>query len=94
MRVTADCSRRKRPMRTGQAGDHVVATARNLDKVRNAWRDVTGENLAIVQLDLADEAQSRAAIEKAVKPFGRIGGRNGPGRPFTAIPRIIWETAW
>jgi NAD(P)-dependent dehydrogenase (short-subunit alcohol dehydrogenase family) len=55
-----------------QAGDRVVATARNLDKVRNALRDVTGENLAFVQLDVADEGQAKAAVEEAVKQFGRI----------------------
>jgi NAD(P)-dependent dehydrogenase (short-subunit alcohol dehydrogenase family) len=55
-----------------QAGDRVVATARNLDKVRNALRDVTGENLAFAQLDVADEGQAKAAVEEAVKQFGRI----------------------
>lgn len=55
-----------------QAGDRVVATARNLDKVRGALRDVTGENLAFVQLDVADEGQAKAAVEEAVQRFGRI----------------------
>ena len=32
-----------------QAGDRVVATGRNLDKVRHALRDVASENLAFVQ---------------------------------------------
>ena len=54
------------------AGDRVVATGRNLDKVRNALRDVTSEKLAFVQLDVADEGQARAAVEEAVKRFGRI----------------------
>jgi len=54
------------------AGDRVVATGRNLDKVRNALRDVAGDNLAIVQLDVAREPQAKAAIEQAVKRFGRI----------------------
>jgi hypothetical protein len=43
-----------------RAGDRVVATGRNLDKVRNALRDVArgaSENLAFVRLDVADEAQ-------------------------------------
>ena len=39
------------------AGDCVVATGRNLDKVRNAYRDVTSDKLAFVQLDVADEAR-------------------------------------
>jgi NAD(P)-dependent dehydrogenase (short-subunit alcohol dehydrogenase family) len=55
-----------------KAGDRVVATARNLDKLRNALHDVTGKNLAIVQLDVTDEAQAKAAVEEAVKQFGRI----------------------
>ena len=55
-----------------QAGDRVVATARDLDKVRDALRDVTGENLAFVQLDVADEGQAKAAVEEAVRQFGRI----------------------
>jgi NAD(P)-dependent dehydrogenase (short-subunit alcohol dehydrogenase family) len=55
-----------------RAGGRVVATARNLDKVRNALREVASENLAFVQLDVADESQANAAIEEAVKRFGRI----------------------
>ena len=55
-----------------KAGDRVVATGRNLDKVRKALRDVAGENIAFVQLDVADEAQAKAAVEEAVKRFGRI----------------------
>ncbi|OYD95186.1 short-chain dehydrogenase/reductase [Nostoc sp. 'Peltigera membranacea cyanobiont' 210A] len=55
-----------------QAGDRVVATGRNLDKVRNALRDVASENLAFVQLDVSDEVQAKTAVEEAVKRFGRI----------------------
>ncbi|MEG4963515.1 MULTISPECIES: SDR family oxidoreductase [unclassified Microcoleus] len=55
-----------------QAGDRVVATGRNLDKVRKALRDVTNENLAFVQLDVSDEIQAKTAVEEAVKRFGRI----------------------
>jgi NAD(P)-dependent dehydrogenase (short-subunit alcohol dehydrogenase family) len=55
-----------------KAGDRVVATGRNLDKVRNALRDVASDNLAIVQLDVTDEARTRAAVDEAVKRFGRI----------------------
>src|SRR5437773_11168506 len=55
-----------------RTGDRVVATGRNLDKVRNALHDVASENLAFVQLDVADEAQANAAVEGAVKRFGRI----------------------
>jgi NAD(P)-dependent dehydrogenase (short-subunit alcohol dehydrogenase family) len=55
-----------------KAGDRVVATARNLDKARNALHDVTGENLAFVQLDVTDEAQAKGAVDQAAKQFGRI----------------------
>jgi len=55
-----------------RAGDRVVATGRNLDKVRDALRDDASENLAFVQLDVADEAQAKAAVDEAVKQFGRI----------------------
>lgn len=55
-----------------QAGDRVVATGRNLDKVRNALRYVAGENLAFVQLDVSDEVEAKTAVEEAVKRFGRI----------------------
>lgn len=55
-----------------QAGDRVVATGRNLDKVRNALRDVASENLAFVKLDVADKVQAKTAVEEAVKRFGHI----------------------
>jgi NAD(P)-dependent dehydrogenase (short-subunit alcohol dehydrogenase family) len=55
-----------------KAGDRVVATARSLDKARNALHDVTGQNLAFVQLDVTDEAQAKAAVDHAAKQFGRV----------------------
>src|SRR5882762_9370133 len=55
-----------------KAGDRVVATGRNLGKVRNALRDVAGDTVAFVQLDVATEAQAKMAVEEAVKQFGRI----------------------
>jgi NAD(P)-dependent dehydrogenase (short-subunit alcohol dehydrogenase family) len=55
-----------------RAGDRVIATGRNLDKVRNAYRDITGDRLAFIQLDVTDEAQAKAAADDAVKRFGRI----------------------
>ena len=55
-----------------RAGDQVVATGRNLDKVRKALHEVASENLEFVQLDVADEAQAKVATEKTVKQFGRI----------------------
>jgi NAD(P)-dependent dehydrogenase (short-subunit alcohol dehydrogenase family) len=54
------------------AGDRVVATGRNPDKLRNALRDVAGDNLAFVQLDVANEAQAKPAVGAAIKAFGRL----------------------
>jgi hypothetical protein len=36
---------------------------RNLDKVRDAYRDEAGENIAFVQMDVADEVQAKAAVQ-------------------------------
>jgi NAD(P)-dependent dehydrogenase (short-subunit alcohol dehydrogenase family) len=55
-----------------KAGDRVIATGRNLDKVRNALSDVAGDRLEFVQLDVASEAQAKAAVDEAMKAFGRI----------------------
>lgn len=55
-----------------RAGDRVVATGRNLAKLRSVYPDVAPENIAFVQLDVADETQAKAAIEEATKRFGRI----------------------
>ena len=55
-----------------RAGDRVVATGRDLGKLRDAYRDVTGANLAFIKLDVTDEAQVRASVEEAVAQFGRI----------------------
>ena len=55
-----------------KAGDRVVATGRHLDKVRNALSDVAGDRLAFVQLDVANEAQAKAAVDEAMQAFGRI----------------------
>ncbi len=54
------------------AGDRVVATARNLDKLRAALPTDTGERLALVPLDVTSEAQARVAVAAAVERFGRI----------------------
>jgi NAD(P)-dependent dehydrogenase (short-subunit alcohol dehydrogenase family) len=55
-----------------KAGDRVVATGRSLDKVRGTLRDVVGENLALAQLDVTNEAQAKPAVDAAIKTFGRI----------------------
>jgi NAD(P)-dependent dehydrogenase (short-subunit alcohol dehydrogenase family) len=55
-----------------RAGDRVVATGRNLDKLRKVYPDLAPENIAFVQLDVADESQAKVAVEEAVNRFGRI----------------------
>jgi NAD(P)-dependent dehydrogenase (short-subunit alcohol dehydrogenase family) len=55
-----------------KAGDRVVASGRNLNKVRTALNDVAGDNLALVPLDVANEAQAKPAVDAAISAFGRI----------------------
>jgi len=55
-----------------KSGDRVVATGRNLEKVRKALGGENDENLAFVQLDVTDEKQAATAVEQAVQRFGRI----------------------
>ena len=55
-----------------KTGDHVLATARNLEKASQALRDGAGDRLALVQLDVTNEAQTKAAVAEAVRRFGRI----------------------
>jgi NAD(P)-dependent dehydrogenase (short-subunit alcohol dehydrogenase family) len=55
-----------------RAGDRVVATGRNLEKVRKVFPDAAPENIAFVQLDVANEAQAKAAVDEAMQRFGRL----------------------
>jgi NAD(P)-dependent dehydrogenase (short-subunit alcohol dehydrogenase family) len=55
-----------------KAGDRVVATGRNSEKVRNALRHTSDERLEVLQLDVSDEGQVKATVEQAVEKFGRI----------------------
>jgi NAD(P)-dependent dehydrogenase (short-subunit alcohol dehydrogenase family) len=55
-----------------KAGDRVVATGRNVQKVRDALRDVASKNLEVLPLDVSDEAQAATVVDRAVKRFGRI----------------------
>jgi NAD(P)-dependent dehydrogenase (short-subunit alcohol dehydrogenase family) len=55
-----------------KAGDRVVATSRNIDKLRKALGGHGNQNLAFVQLDVVNEGQAKAAVEQAVQRFGRI----------------------
>jgi len=55
-----------------RAGDRVVATGRNVQKVRDALRDVASERLEVLALDVSNEAHVRTAVDQAAKRFGRI----------------------
>jgi NAD(P)-dependent dehydrogenase (short-subunit alcohol dehydrogenase family) len=54
------------------AGDRVVATARNVEKLRTAVGQPEGDRLAFVRLDVTSEAQARQAVAAAVEKLGRI----------------------
>lgn len=55
-----------------KAGDRVVATGRNLEKVRNALHHTSDERVEVLQLDVSDQGQVKATVEQAVEKFGRI----------------------
>jgi NAD(P)-dependent dehydrogenase (short-subunit alcohol dehydrogenase family) len=52
------------------AGDAVVATGRNTDRVRSVLGEA--EDLLVVKLDITDPADAQAAAQAAVERFGRI----------------------
>ena len=55
------------------AGHRVVATARNLEKLRSILgAELAEDRLALVSLDVSSEAQVKAAVETAVSRFGRV----------------------
>jgi len=53
-------------------GDRVVATGRKLAQLDDTFGGSDRERLAMVQLDIADEAQAGRAVQAAVDRFGRI----------------------
>ena len=53
-------------------GDRVVATGRNMEKLRAAFADVRPDNLELIPLDVTEATQAQSAVEGAVKRFGRI----------------------
>ena len=55
-----------------RAGDRVIATGRNLDKLRNAYRDVAGDDLMLDRLDVTSETEAKRVADAAVARFGRI----------------------
>jgi Short-chain alcohol dehydrogenase of unknown specificity len=55
-----------------QQGDRVVATGRNMDKLRQIFSTVAAENIALLELDVRDEHQAKVAVDAAIRRFGRI----------------------
>jgi NAD(P)-dependent dehydrogenase (short-subunit alcohol dehydrogenase family) len=53
-------------------GDRVVAAARNLAQLQSTFAAADPARIALVELDVAQEAQAPAAIGAAVARFGRI----------------------
>ena len=54
------------------AGDRVVATARDMNKLRTAFAGPDDDRLALMQLDITDEARAAATMAEAVDRFGTI----------------------
>jgi NAD(P)-dependent dehydrogenase (short-subunit alcohol dehydrogenase family) len=56
------------------AGNAVIATGRNAEKVRSALGAASGEqdDLLAINLDVTDPADAKAAVAAAVERFGRI----------------------
>lgn len=54
------------------SGDKVVAAARSLAQLQSTFADADPARVALVELDVAREAQAAAAIDAAVARFGRI----------------------
>ena len=55
-----------------KAGHRVVATGRNIHKLRSALADVAGVDLLLERLDVTDEAAVSKAVDAAIARFGRI----------------------
>lgn len=55
-----------------EASDRVVATGRDMDKLRASFDKKNENNLFLVDLDVTDEAQSKAATAIAIEAFGRV----------------------
>ena len=55
-----------------KAGDKVVATGRKLDQLQRTFAGADPQRIALVELDVASEAQAAPAVAAAVERFGRI----------------------
>ena len=68
------------------AGHKVVATARNVEKLRAALGEPESDRLALVELDVTREVQAIGAIEAAVAKFGRVDVVVNSGRVVKRPP--------
>jgi NAD(P)-dependent dehydrogenase (short-subunit alcohol dehydrogenase family) len=50
----------------------VIATGRNVSKIKTALQGIETDNLVIVELDVTDEAQAREAVAATTSRFGRL----------------------
>jgi len=55
-----------------QAGHKVVATGRRLAQLQDTFADADPARIALIELDVAGEAQAAPAVAQAVERFGRI----------------------
>jgi NAD(P)-dependent dehydrogenase (short-subunit alcohol dehydrogenase family) len=55
-----------------EAGDRVVATARNVEKLRSSIGQPASDRLALLPLDVTSEEQAQKAVAAASERFGRI----------------------
>src|SRR6476469_3230759 len=55
-----------------EAGYRVVATGRNLERLRNGLSDVAGDSLMFERLDVTDEGEAKRVVDAAAERFGRI----------------------
>lgn len=53
-------------------GDRVMATGRNVDKLRAQFDVFSSDTIAFAKLDVTDESQARSTIEETLRRFGRI----------------------
>ena len=54
------------------AGDQVMATGRDLERLRQRWSEVPRERIGFAQLDVTEPAQAPLAVAAALERFGRI----------------------
>ncbi|MEJ7934279.1 SDR family NAD(P)-dependent oxidoreductase [Sphingobium sp. AN558] len=86
----------------GQAGAAVTVTDVNVEGGKAVAEAInsSGGQAQFVRLDVADEAQHHAAVEAAVKAFGKLDGAcNAAGKPFQGrkiheIDPEFWESVY